>query len=396
MTSKIYENLNNNKKSLCLFLDLQKAFDTVNHTKLLRKIENAGITGLPYLLLKDYLSNRQQKTKIQNVTSEVLGVTSGVPQGTVLGPLLFLIYVNDLCNLPITGTLVAFADDTALLFAGESWDEVYTTANDTIQRIKHWLDCHKLSLNIEKTKYITFSCNEVGQPVNKQIIIHTCTQNTDTPCSCAEIEKTENIKYLGIIIDQHMRWDLHANITANRIRRTAYKIKQLRSILNIEQLKQVYSALTQSIAQYSILVWGGTYPTHLDPVIKALKLVIRIALNLPSRYPSDALYQVFPVPTLHHLYAKSILFLAYEMKSSGTLDINHGYGTRHRHQGNFHQIRIHKTIMKHSPQYLAAKLFNKLPENIKTLNTRKKYTTQIKTWLKNTNGLQIIGYMQEY
>ena len=151
VTSKIIEELDNGKKCLGIFLDIQKAFDTVNHTILFNKLDSLGIRGTALKLFKSYLNNRLQITKINYEFSDRRNINIGVPQGTVLGPTLFLIYINDLLNIKlekINGHLYSYADDTAVIFSGINWNDVYESANTGMVSIKEWLDRNLLCLNI--------------------------------------------------------------------------------------------------------------------------------------------------------------------------------------------------------------------------------------------------------
>ena len=124
LTNYLYDNLDKSKPSLCIFVDLSKAFDTVDHDDLLKRLYSYGIRGVAYELIKSYLSNRKQLVAINNVKSNFKQITCGVPQGTVLGPLLFILYVNDLLKMSTLGQIISYADDTAIFYSGDSWDSV--------------------------------------------------------------------------------------------------------------------------------------------------------------------------------------------------------------------------------------------------------------------------------
>lgn len=158
-------NLNIKKKVLTIFLDLAKAFDTVPSPALLLKLESIGVRGRQLELFASYLSNRSQVVKIQNYLSEELPIHYGVPQGSILGPTVFLIFINDLCNLKIpNGSIITYADDTAITVSSDSWDQLHSEAQQSFDLVFRWLRSHTLTLNISKTKFIPFSLRINSQP----------------------------------------------------------------------------------------------------------------------------------------------------------------------------------------------------------------------------------------
>lgn len=155
LTAHVITNLDQGTKCLSCFIDLKKAFDTVYIPILLHKLEKIGIRGNQLSMFKDYLADRNQKVKLDDITSESSCVNYGVPQGSVLGPTLFLIYINDLCNLTLENAkLFAYADDTAIVFTGSNWEAARVSAEKGMALVAKWLKTNLLSLNIEKTNYI--------------------------------------------------------------------------------------------------------------------------------------------------------------------------------------------------------------------------------------------------
>ena len=156
VANEIYNKLDKSTPIAITFLDLAKAFDTVNHQLLLENLYNYGIRGRAHKLLKCYLNNRQQRVKLNKVSSHLETVGMGVPQRTILDPLLFLLYINDLLqNIP-EESIVAYADDTSVVTTAKTWKEVETKMNETLHIISNWLALNKLSLNTDKTVYIEF------------------------------------------------------------------------------------------------------------------------------------------------------------------------------------------------------------------------------------------------
>ena len=258
LTSKIYEALDQNKKAIAIFLDLQKAFDTVDHKKLLEKSERYGLRGTAYTLIKNYLENRKLSVKIEDKKSNHLLMFHGIPQGTILGPLLYSIYCNEMVNANIKGELVAYADDTVIINTDDSWDLVYRKATHDLAKIAGILSNDNLMLNVNKTKFITFNKNKAGSSLDHPLIIHnnSCSLKQYN-CDCRNtIEKVDSIKYLGLHIDFNMKWKTHTKALAQKLGKIKYILKVLSGFLQQIQLKQVYFAFAQSIIGYGIIAWG--------------------------------------------------------------------------------------------------------------------------------------------
>nr|CAI5839596.1 unnamed protein product [Callosobruchus analis] len=237
----IIEATDRSTKCLAVFLDLAKAFDTVSHLILLEKMQSYGIRGLALDLITDYLKNRTQSVKIGDHISTRLPVEIGVPQGTVLGPVLFLIYINSLTKInSFEGNIVCYADDTALAFTGQSWDDVHKTTEINLRMVKIWLDHNLLTLNTEKTKFITFSPTITDQP-NIKVQLHSpnCSKAN---CDCPHLGKTSVIKYLGVMIDQHIRWNEHITHVTNRLRALIHQFYNVRNILSKKNLLMIYNS----------------------------------------------------------------------------------------------------------------------------------------------------------
>ena len=199
---------------ISIFLDLSKAFDTLDHDILLAKLEYYGIRGTANRLLQSYISDRQQFVEIDNTRSDTLSLTTGVPQGSILGPLLFLIYINDISLASQMFKLIIYADDTNLnttfeLITNQNPNaDIDITLNNELQKISEWLKTNKLSLNVNKSKYMIFH-----MPQKKIPMLHV--KNDDT-----EIEKVSNFDFLGLTINEHLSWKSHIDKISNKISRS--------------------------------------------------------------------------------------------------------------------------------------------------------------------------------
>lgn len=280
LTSSILQNFNSNKKSLAVFLDIAKAFDTVSHAKLLNKLENIGVRGAPLALFRNYISNRKQKVKIGNILSDPQPITTGVPQGTTLGPILFLIYINGIKDVATNGSIIAYADDTAIVFTGNSWDEAYEAAEQGLCKIREYLDDGLLTLNIKKTSFITFTLTSVDQPQKNYLLVHSQNCLVNNICqNCPKINRISYAKYLGINVDQHLRWKEHIDLVKKKIRSMFHKFYQLREFLEKNLLITLYYSLVESILRYCIIVWGSSFNNIIKSLEVCQKKILKIILK---------------------------------------------------------------------------------------------------------------------
>ena len=221
LTETIREALDNSNFAYGIFIDLQKAFDTVDHQILLRKLEHYGIRGLANNWFKSYLSNRQQFVSINGYNSKNQTMKYGVPQGSVLGPLLFLIYINDLHNAIKYSTVHHFADDTNLLVVGKDLLNIQKQINLDLRYLCGWLNANKISLNASKTELIIF--RDPRKIYNHELKIKLNGKRL-IPCN--------SVKYLGIYIDCHFNWKVHQTEISSKLSRAIGMLCKIRHFVN--------------------------------------------------------------------------------------------------------------------------------------------------------------------
>ena len=241
ITERIKESIDNGKFGCGIFIDLKKAFDTVNHKILLTKLEHYGIRGSILKWFESYLTDRKQYVFFNGVSSDVREITCGVPQESVLGPLLFLIYINDLPNIS-----QKFND----------LQSMEKNINEELKNLTLWLNVNRLSLNISKTNFVIF--HTYNKPLQ---------YNVTLKMNKKAIVQKNHIKYLGVIVDSHLSWKKQILEVAKTIVRSIGIMHKLREFMNTKMLKNIYYSLVYSHIVYGIQVWGSAFDTELNKIL---------------------------------------------------------------------------------------------------------------------------------
>ena len=280
--------------TVSIFLDLSKAFDTINHDILLCKLYHYGIRGVANNWFRNYLSNRKQYTEYQSVVSPLSTVTHGVPQGSILGPLLFLIYINDLPNATSLEVL-SFADDTTIYSSGHNHQHLFETLNLELNKLYIWLCENQLSLNITKTKYMVFGPH--GFIINPNLNIKINNVNIQRIGAGLGEETT---KFLGINFDQNLTWKPHVDNICKKISKAVFALNKVKNVLPQLAMKTLYFALIQSQLSYGLLAWGNS--TSILRVLKLQKKCIRLIAHKSYRAHTEPLFKKFEILKVTDLY----------------------------------------------------------------------------------------------
>ena len=300
---------NTKKFTLTVFIDLSKAFDTISHDILITKMENIGIRGIANKWFQSYLSNRTQYMDIFNIKLPNENIACGVPQGSILGPILFLIYVNDVCKAS-TLNILSFADDTTISYSSSDVSKLYNDTNEALEELNQWFCANKLCLNITKTKYIVFRpSTQYPDITNRQIYI-----DGKSVSRIGNNENEKSFKFLGIHLDETLSFKQHISKVCTKISRSNYIISKVKNILPRYSLLTLYSSIVQSHLNYGLHIWGSS--VSIGKLIRLQKKSIRIITNSPYKSHTEPLFKRTGILKLTDQYKLNVLTFMYQHKNS--------------------------------------------------------------------------------
>ena len=342
-------------KTAAVFVDLKKAFDTVNYELLLKKLEKYGIRGIGLQWFKNYLNNRRQFVKQCGTTSDICTVTCGVPQGSNLGPLLFLLYINDLPDSIKKSLVTLFADDTTIYSSGKTYDNLIENLRQDLGCLETWFQCNKLTLNIKKSYGCIFGQNQKNNHHVLDINGHTT-------------ELRGSVKYLGVNVDSGLIWSSHISNLSNKISQTVGVLGKVKSVLNETALKTIYYSLIHSRLIYCIEIWGTAAKSVLQPLLIAQKKAVRIIVGAKYRAHTQPIFKKLGIrPVQSEIEYRHALLAYVIVKNVENYDIQLVIEQTHNYETRFASNKLprpRKRTVKFGTrglQYHLIKAYNSLP-----------------------------------
>lgn len=327
--NQIYQNLDKKLFTACMFIDLTKAFDCIDHNLLEKKFQKLGFTTNFMNLLKSYLTDRFQCVEVGESQSPLLRIKNGVFQGSKLAAISFILYINSIFSLPTFGKLFLYADDIAIVYGATSPQELKRQIEYDLKILKIFFDNHFLKMNNAKTKYIVF---------NGKNLIGPCSfSNFSVKSDDSIIERVESFSYLGLIIDEELKFKQHIEFVKSKILPMTFAIRRIRPYINQKTANQIYFAHINSHLLYMNPFWNVASNNLIETLAVAQRKALRFILNKYSYCPNRELYsQKFLPLTLMNQY--NLILLAFKIKHNmirNNVDLKqvsdiHHYATRQR------------------------------------------------------------------
>jgi hypothetical protein len=369
LTNYIFTNIDCGKRTGCLFIDLQKAFDSVDHTILLEKLRAAGITGVAFSLFVSYLAGRKQFVIVNGRKSRLEPIVSGIAQGSILGATLFLIFINDIFLVQLHGEIQLYADDAALMYGATDYTTILTHMRNDAQRLNKWFTMNNIKMNLSKTNFILF-------------------RNPESVLSSFQVDgnfisEIRSVRYLGLILDSHLKWEDHLNYVRKRISPMLFALRRTRMCISEEVAWQLYYAHIFSHLTYLCPIWSSASNSRLRVLRVLQNKAIKIIKMYGWRHPTLDLYSptILPFDVVCEFNLLMTIFkIKHGMLKSNALleEVSnlHDHNTRASANSNIYINFTRTSLGQYNIFYRGLRLFNELPRQIKnavTISSFKKY-----------------------
>lgn len=355
------------KKTAALFIDLKKAFDTVDLEILVMKLKRIGFTSAPLQWISSFVNNRRQVVEVNGFISDQCEIKLGVPQGSVLGPLLFLLYINSLSEIQLGGNLFLYADDIALIYHRGSAEQIQSAINRDLEKLSIWTTENRLTINVDKTKYMIFnSVSNIQINYNNKII-----------------DKVDSIKYLGVIIDSRLSFKKHIESTKIKLSRIAGIFWRISKYISFQTKRMLFFAFFSSVLEYGLEFYGVACSSTMKQIQLVQNRAIKNLYNIDRLTSTFEIHKKFNILPVNYMYEFKLLNLVHSVKNkfvhSNSVIINNNIIHEHntRSAANIHN----KSFGVHTLNFNILK-YNQLQNEYKKLN-KDKFAISVKRYISS-------------
>ena len=298
----IYTAFDGGECAIGVFLDLSKAFDSLNRDILFRKLEYYGIRNTELLWFKSYFAERKQCVKYKNIKSNTLDTMYGVPQGSIVGPILYIIFMNDIIKCCNILKFSIYADDTCVWTKGKNVRDNARTMNDKLRKVNKWITRNGLSLNKKKCEYVFFKRKCKNVTIDE---LEICLDDV-------VLEKREYTKYLGVYVDENLSWDIHVSFVERKISKYIPIVYNIRNSLTSESLKLLYNCMIYPPLIYANIIWSSICKSKLNSLVLIQKKIVRM-LAFKAKYDhTDPLFHQFNMLKIERINEYMSLIFVYK------------------------------------------------------------------------------------
>ena len=351
----IYEAMNNNEITIAVYIDAMKAFDTVNHEILLKKLKYFGIKGKNAKWIKNYLANRKQCTFANDITSDQKVISCGVPQGSVCGPLLFLLYINDISKVLKHCKVSLYADDTVLYHSTHDINEAFNYVQEDLVRLSEWCNINKLTINCKKTKYCLYGM--------RSIVKKSKTQDMIVSLNNTVLEKVCSYKYLGFILDDHLNFNKHVKELTKIVTHKLYLLSKIRKYLTSDACTIIFKTMILSLIEYGDIIYAGTNQANLNKIVNLFYRGLRICDISNLKVSRDILCRNNHIATLESRRKLHLLLFMHKQTNKANFVKQTNIRTRLHCAPVFKTYKPNNEKVKQNVMYRGAITWNALPAN---------------------------------
>jgi Reverse transcriptase (RNA-dependent DNA polymerase) len=376
----ILKNMDKKRKVGCLFIDLQKAFDCVDHNILIAKLKAAGIIDKALKIFISYFTSRKQCVKINNTVSNEQDILTGIPQGSILGATLFLVFINDIFNLELCGDIQLYADDAVVMYSANTHFTILQQMKQDATVLNRWFSMNRIKMNFSKSNFILFGSEEGN-------LVELLFENE-------KISEVKSVKYLGLIIDCKLKWTDHIALVKKKILSMYIALCKSRSFITEKIAWQIYNSHIYSHLTYLNPIWSSATENRMT-ILKTLQnKCIKKIRNLDWRHPTSDLYNAHTLPLdaiREYNLLLTIFKIKHDMLKSCTIfeqisDI-HDYNTRASANENFYINHARTNTGQNNVFFIGLVKFNQLPREVKN-------TSSISLFKKHISSVAFSNYIQ--